>query len=112
MQVKRPHLIKRLWRAFLWTIRFIGKLFSVLISLLVLVSIIAMIAIFVKSSRTPKILPDTVLVMDLSGSVIDGPPPNILHTANANCDSELSDISDIVFLIDYMFNDGPFPGCN
>ena len=39
-------------------------------------------------------------------------PPPAMWTADANCDqSEVPDISDLVYLVDYMFGGGPWCGC-
>mgnify|MGYP000370312863 CR=1 FL=1 len=40
-----------------------------------------------------------------------GPAPDPPESGDANCD-ELSNITDAVAIIDYIFNEGPSPPCN
>jgi hypothetical protein len=39
-----------------------------------------------------------------------GPPPPVMEAADVDGEIGLS-ISDLVYLVDFMFNDGPSPNC-
>jgi hypothetical protein len=40
----------------------------------------------------------------------EGPAPVVMDAANVDGTGEV-DIGDLVYLVDYMFNAGPAPGC-
>lgn len=77
MQAQRRSVLKKIWNAVGWCFRVLAKLISALFLVSFVISLAIMVWIFRDTSRPPEVLPDTVLVMDLEGLIVDGPPVDV-----------------------------------